>query len=61
MLTKIYKLKGECSVFLKKNILWMKTYYNCFWFLAALVLCGAQLVNYAVKIIQMTLYNMTGA
>ena len=31
------------------------TYWKCFRFLATLVVCGTQLGNYAVEIIQMTL------
>ena len=31
------------------------TYWKCFRFLATLVVCGTQLANYAVEIIQMTL------
>ena len=31
------------------------TYWKCFRFLAILVVCGTQLGNYAVEIIQMTL------
>ena len=34
------------------------TYWKCFWFLATLVVCGTQLGNYVVEIIQMTLESV---